>query len=297
MKKNIAPVRFPLFVVAGMPRGATTFLYNYLEKHPGIFLPFRKEVNYFTVNYDRGVKWYHSLYKNRQPHQIAGDISPPCFLDPSSLGRMAAYDPDIKVILVIRDPVEWVLSFYQQFNSFTFNMPSFADFLEGYDYRANNKVLRVESKNNVLVDRIDLFRKTFGSHLLLYDYGFFKQNVLTVLQVIERFIGVDGYFNQNNFQNLKINASGRNNIKLISYLLSREWLIAPLQYVVPRKITLYFRDTFDRRSVKKQQRETAFQHPEENIRLAETVLGSQRDTITKQFADRPIQLGTGERFP
>lgn len=286
--------RFPLFIVAGMPRGGTTFLYNVLGKHPSIFVPFRKEVNYFTVNYDRGLSWYQSLYEERDENQVAGDFSPPCFMDRKSIDRILSYDPNVKIIISVRDPVDWALSFYQQFKSFTFNMPSFKDFLEGYDYEIAGKVLKVKSKDNYIVEMINIFKEKFGKNVFIYDYYFFEKNPLAVLKEIERFIGVEPYFSEANFQNVRINASGRKNIKPLQYLLSREWFIKIMENILPRKAILYFRTHFDYASASPSKKHEKFVHPEENILFAKEALNDQSHKIKELFELGPIQLGSGE---
>jgi hypothetical protein len=52
-----------LFVLAGMPRTATTFLYQRFQEHPEIFCPYRKETNFFSVNYAKGGAWYRDLFR------------------------------------------------------------------------------------------------------------------------------------------------------------------------------------------------------------------------------------------
>jgi hypothetical protein len=65
-----------VFIIPGMPRCATTFLYHNLQKHPSVFCPFRKETNYFSVNYHKGIDWYRHLYREIRPGQIGADVSP-----------------------------------------------------------------------------------------------------------------------------------------------------------------------------------------------------------------------------
>ena len=46
--------RRPDFVIPGFARCGTTWLYEVLRRHPGIFLPERKELNFFTESWDLG---------------------------------------------------------------------------------------------------------------------------------------------------------------------------------------------------------------------------------------------------
>ena len=44
-----------LFIVYGMPRTGTTYLYHALADHPQIYVPYRKESMFFSVNFDKGI--------------------------------------------------------------------------------------------------------------------------------------------------------------------------------------------------------------------------------------------------
>ena len=65
---QINEIKIRINFVIGMPRAGTTFLYYNLEKHPNIFLPYRKELKYFNTNYVNGEEWYINFYK-----EIAND--------------------------------------------------------------------------------------------------------------------------------------------------------------------------------------------------------------------------------
>ena len=51
-----------LVVVAGMARAGTTFLYHNFMLHPDIYVPARKELAFFSYNYDHGYDWYQSFF-------------------------------------------------------------------------------------------------------------------------------------------------------------------------------------------------------------------------------------------
>jgi hypothetical protein len=282
-----------LFIVAGMPRGATTFLYHNLQRHPQIFLPARKEVNYFNVNHSLGPQWYRRQYASIQPGQVAGDISPPCFLDPLAPARIRVHDPGVKVLLVVRDPVEWALSFYAQFASFNYEMPDFANYLDGYDYRMQEGTLRVDFRDDAVIRSIERYREAFGANLLMYDFNFFRVHRLDVLRAIEAFLELPPFFADDNFDDLRINASSRRNWRPVSWLLSREWLIRGVQACLPHRLVLACRGHFDRFSAAGR---GEYQHPERHVALACDALESQRAAIRELFASGPIQLGDGRPF-
>ena len=123
-----------------MPRTGTTFLYNHLSKHPQVFLPYRKEIDFYIFNQDKGIKWYESLYKGSKKDEVCGDISPLYFLDIECIPKIKAYNSDAKIILGIRNLSEYAYSLYQQIQMYSFSMPTFHEFVkEGYIYTRNKK--------------------------------------------------------------------------------------------------------------------------------------------------------------
>jgi len=286
--------RADLFVVVGMPRGATTFLYHNLQRHPEIFLPARKEVNYFNIHHGDGVEWYRDQYLEAGPHQVKGDISPPCFMDPESPRRILEHDPEARAILVVRDPVDWALSFYAQFSSFNFVMPSFSEYLDGYRYEMTEGSLGVRFRDGAIVEAIERFRRAFGDQLLIYDYSHFEHDRLDVLRALESFLGLDPWFASGNFDDMRINASSRRNAKAVSWLLSREWFIRAVQRSVPAHVIKSVRGRFDRFNASNEPGK--YVHPERHVVLAEEALADQRDAIVQLFAAGPIVLGDGTPF-
>ena len=98
-------------IIAGMPRGGATSLYHILNRHPALFVPYRKETAYFSYNYYKGERWYRGLFREMPPACFGLDVSPQYFMDPRSIERVKAFAPDTKVILAIRDPVDWIGGF------------------------------------------------------------------------------------------------------------------------------------------------------------------------------------------
>lgn len=285
--------RIPLFVVAGMPRGATTFLYHYLSYHPEIYLPFRKEVNYFTVHHDRGEQWFHSLYEEMVDEKIAGDISPPCFLDNEALARIRAYRDDTKVILSVRDPREWAVSFYHQFKLLEKTMPSLEEYLQnGHDYMVGDKPLYIRFQGDWITHRIRQYQHAFGDDLLVYRFNYFKQNPLATLKIIEKFLGVGSHFNEHNFDNRRINESSRKNIKILTRLTNNQSFINVIEKTVPRKVVMTLRNHFDHfmaNSSGEKSKEDS--HRLEELALADKYLGTQAGAMEDLFEHGPILRG------
>ncbi|WP_309644322.1 sulfotransferase domain-containing protein [Phenylobacterium sp.] len=96
------------FIVAGVQKAGTTALYDYLAEDPSIGLSKVKEVHFFD---DETVDWaapdygaYHAQFDWSGP-AIRGEATPIYLYWPRSLERIAAYNPSVRIIVMLRDPV------------------------------------------------------------------------------------------------------------------------------------------------------------------------------------------------
>jgi hypothetical protein len=100
----------PGFVCIGVQKGGTTTLHHLLLHHPGLLMPRKKELQYFTYNYDRGLEWYLSQWP--VACGLRGEITPYYIFHPHAPIRLKALCPDIKILILLRDPLERTLSQY-----------------------------------------------------------------------------------------------------------------------------------------------------------------------------------------
>lgn len=97
------------FIIAGVQKGGTTALFDYLGEEPGLSLSRVKEVHFFD---DETQPWpdadesvYHAQFApfDGRPR---GEATPIYSYWPNSLERIAAYNPAMKLIVMLRDPVQ-----------------------------------------------------------------------------------------------------------------------------------------------------------------------------------------------
>jgi len=100
------------FLVAGVQKGGTTALFDYLKEHPTLLLPAIKEAHFFD---DEAVDWgcpdysrYHALFQGADANRARawGEATPIYTYWPGCLERIAAYNPAMKIIVIFRDPIE-----------------------------------------------------------------------------------------------------------------------------------------------------------------------------------------------
>jgi hypothetical protein len=105
------------FLVAGTQKGGTTALDRYLREHPQLSMARVKEVRFFDEernfakppDYDR----YHSYFDTAIPSKLIGEATPNYMYWQETPGRLRAYNPDMKVICILRSPIERA---YSQWN-------------------------------------------------------------------------------------------------------------------------------------------------------------------------------------
>jgi hypothetical protein len=111
------PLRgLPSVLVVGAQKGGTTSLFNYLVRHPDVLAPFGKEIHYFDLHYARGLRWYrgHFPYRARlRPGVLTLDASPYYLVHPQVPRRAAQLLPQVKLIALLRNPVDRAFSHYQ----------------------------------------------------------------------------------------------------------------------------------------------------------------------------------------
>lgn len=103
-------LRLPHFLVLGTQKGGTTSLQHLLEQHPGVYLPPCKEVHYFSLHAQEAPPWYAAHYSEARWGQRRGDITPFYLFHPQAPARIQALLPRVRLIALLRDPVERALS-------------------------------------------------------------------------------------------------------------------------------------------------------------------------------------------
>jgi hypothetical protein len=139
----------PHFLCIGAQKAGTTWLYSMLSQNPAVFLPPVKEIHFFDFlhvpenrwwirkMFDETAKrivrerpeyrpyfqrlsalprrsdaWYQAIFEHPDAFgRVAGEITPAySFLPSRGIAKVAAINPAMRIILVVRDPVDRALS-------------------------------------------------------------------------------------------------------------------------------------------------------------------------------------------
>lgn len=97
--------RKPHFIIIGAVKGATTWSARALARHPTVFMP-GPEPHYFSSEFANGPDWYLDLFAGADPGAVIGEKSADYLAHPDAAARMAAFVPEARLIVQLRNPVE-----------------------------------------------------------------------------------------------------------------------------------------------------------------------------------------------
>lgn len=103
------------FIVIGAQKAGTTTLYRHLVDHPSLHLPPEKEAPFFSRDdrYARGMEWYlHEFFRGASVDALWGTVSPEYMTRSCVPARLAATVPQVRLIALLRDPIERAISHY-----------------------------------------------------------------------------------------------------------------------------------------------------------------------------------------
>jgi hypothetical protein len=131
-------------------RGGTTSLYAYLTDSPEVVGALRKEIHFFDLYYSKGWVWYLSHFPIQSSRRfLTGEASPNYLFYPESIQRIVEKLPEVKLIALLRNPIDRAYSDYQVEVATGYESLSFEDALSRecniHDDRWQLKDLREKS--------------------------------------------------------------------------------------------------------------------------------------------------------
>ncbi|NWH77027.1 HS3S1 sulfotransferase, partial [Piaya cayana] len=192
----------PQTIIIGVRKGGTRALLEMLSLHPDIAAA-ESEVHFFDWedHYRNGLQWYINQMPFSYPHQITVEKTPAYFTSPKVPERVYSMNQSMRLLLILRDPSERVLSDYTQvfYNHMQKHKPypSIEQFLikDGelnVDYKAINRSLYYIHMQNWLkyfpLDRIHIVD---GDKLI--------KNPFPEIEKVEKFLKLSPQINASNF--------------------------------------------------------------------------------------------------
>lgn len=144
----------PGLLICGGQRCGTTSMYQALAQHPTLFRPvWRKGVHYFDMHDEKDLDWYRARFptqwqldraaKRHDTRALAFESSPYYLFHPLAAERIAAELPDVRVLILVRDPVERAYSAHAHELARGFEDLDFAHALDAEDERLRGEDVRL----------------------------------------------------------------------------------------------------------------------------------------------------------
>ncbi|MEO5905917.1 MAG: sulfotransferase domain-containing protein, partial [Saprospiraceae bacterium] len=185
------------FVGIGASKAGTTWLGHMLDAHPQICISEPREVEFFndilqfrekaSPNYGKGLNWYRRFFSHCKTGQLKGEMTPRYGMDPIAASRIKEHNPDIKIFLCMRSPVDRIWSHYR-----------FASFFGKNEDRPLEVALRDEPmyfRMSSYYQTIDLYQKYFPKEqMFLIWFEDIVHRPAHLLKEIYTFLGVDPEF-------------------------------------------------------------------------------------------------------
>lgn len=179
-------VNMPNFLVVGAQRCGTTWLHENLRTHPDVFLPAQKELNYFSdikSNWHQGNEWYFKQFEGAAKCSAIGEITPEYFVDLAAPERIKSLLGNIRIVCILRDPLERAYSSYKKgLRELNWDC-SFDEFIEGN--------IDLSVTRGLYAPQLERFISAFGKeNVLILSYDQIDANPHEFLRSIYRFLRV-----------------------------------------------------------------------------------------------------------
>jgi len=160
----------PDYLIIGAVKSGTTSMYSYLIQHPNIEPALTKQIHFFDQFYYRGTKWYKSNFpmKLSMNGKITGEATPFYFIHPSAPERIHKLIPNVKLIVMFRNPIDRAFSHYQMEYRHEKEKYTFEEALENENKRLDGHFERLLNDSNYY--NHDFFSHSYRYTGMYYDH-------------------------------------------------------------------------------------------------------------------------------
>ncbi|KHD05974.1 hypothetical protein PN36_04315 [Candidatus Thiomargarita nelsonii] len=157
----------PTFIGIGAQKCASTWIYSVLKDHPEVVVSKKKEIDFFSYYYDHGIQWYENQFQSDKNTIVKaiGEISPSYLYHPQAPERIYRYNPKIKLIITLREPIARAYSNHL------------------HEIRVDRfKSDELSFENGLKNNPMYLEQSLYAKHLELWYQYFPKDNILVLFQ-------------------------------------------------------------------------------------------------------------------
>ena len=196
--------RFPQAIIIGVRKGGTRALIDMLNIHPDIVAA-KGEIHYFDrdENFDKGVQWYIERMPHTMSSQITIEKSPSYFIAADTPLRMSMVSRNLKLIVIVRDPIERAISDFTQLDARKQKKDGTRHTFEELALRSGGEVVNADY-SSIAVSMYDVHFKRWlkyfsRNQIHIVNGDKFIKNPVPELQKLETFLSVSTFYQQEMF--------------------------------------------------------------------------------------------------
>jgi tetratricopeptide (TPR) repeat protein len=182
-QSSFSPKNLLRFLVIGSMKSGTTSLFEAIGSHPDFVKPIVKEIQFFSLFIERGYEWYFSHFPQRDKPYFTGESSTSSFDYLQVPERIAASDLDLKFIVILRNPIDRVISNFYHLKSHH-NLKGRSDFNQTISEQLNlldpyrNLLIEMASGESAINSSLPIFQDYNQFFIMRSLYSIFIRNWL-----------------------------------------------------------------------------------------------------------------------
>jgi len=178
-----------IFVV-GAGKAGTTWLQACFDEHPDLYVNPKKELNYFSLDYQKDVTYY-DYFKKAEPNQKLADVSPTYISEKEGPARIHQYNPEAKIIIKLRNPVDRAFSHYVMLRRSNHVSENMLEEITNNETHLSKSML----EGGMYYTQVTNFQQYFKpENILILFYEDLKKDPVVYWERILKFIDVDTEF-------------------------------------------------------------------------------------------------------
>ena len=173
----------------GPEKTGSTWLYLCMREHPELCVPLRDKTHYYSMFYHKGIDWLREQYMAGFDELVVVDPTPAYLHSLKAPERIARENPDAKIIVTLRHPVERAFSHYWQTKKKRAHNYEFGEILDRY--------LLFEGwlEPGFYADHLERWMNFFPrERIKAFVFDDFSEQAELVIHDLFAFIGVDPNF-------------------------------------------------------------------------------------------------------
>lgn len=249
------------FFIVGAPKAGTTSLYHYLNEHFEIEMSSQKEPDFFSdkslqkqkLYYGKNridtIEKYHSLFE-KENVILRGDASVSYLFYEDVPHKIIAYNPEAKIIIMLRDPIDRAFSHYLMDYRLGLISESFETIIKKQSQHKNanlfyQQYIQVGEYAQQIKRYLEVFSK---DNIYFIDYEDFKNDTSDIVNNVFIFLGVNDKFRPYLRKKHNIYTEPKN--RIIRYVYSFVSFRKMLAGILPKDLTMRIRNFLFRSDMK-----------------------------------------------